>query len=332
MFAAIDADRYFINDRSSELIELYKNIATGNRRFFDLAQQIIDTWERAGLFFEKNKNLKGIYVDYRNDIITKTELQQRIKDFCSFSQTEIVGMLGKSFQTGLDILLSETYKNLFRKMTRMKVLEQERHLLPEKDLEDNIETAIKSALYMYFRHLYNDNKIKEEDKELHCALFFFIRNYCYSGMFRYNSDGDFNVPYGGIGYNSKTLDKKIKYYKSGALIEKLSDTSIKCSDFERFLDEYNPRENDFVFLDPPYDSEFSTYAKNEFTRRDHERLAEYMLNKCKAKWMLIIKNTDFIFNLYNKDGIKIRMFDKKYIVSFMNRNDRNTTHLLITNY
>ena len=48
--------------------------------------------------------------------------------------------------------------------------------------------------------------------------------------------------------------------------------------------------------------------------------------------MMIIKNTDFIFNLYNKDGINIRMFDKEYLVSFMNRNDKKVTHLLITNY
>lgn len=93
-----------------------------------------------------------------------------------------------------------------------------------------------------------------------------------------------------------------------------------------------PTKSDFVFLDPPYDSEFSTYAQNEFTHYDQERLANYMINECKAKWMLVIKNTDFIFNLYNKRGINIRSFEKNYTVSFMNRNDKKTTHLLITNY
>ena len=48
--------------------------------------------------------------------------------------------------------------------------------------------------------------------------------------------------------------------------------------------------------------------------------------------MLIIKNTDFIYNLYNHPGINISSFDKKYIVSFMNRNNRDVTHLIITNY
>ena len=39
--------------------------------------------------------------------------------------------------------------------------------------------------------------------------------------------------------------------------------------------------NDFVFLDPPYDSEFSTYAKNEFDRGDQARLADYLIKECK---------------------------------------------------
>ena len=48
--------------------------------------------------------------------------------------------------------------------------------------------------------------------------------------------------------------------------------------------------------------------------------------------MMIIKNTDFIYGLYAVDGINIRVFDKEYLVSFMNRNDRKAKHLLITNY
>jgi DNA adenine methylase len=54
--------------------------------------------------------------------------------------------------------------------------------------------------------------------------------------------------------------------------------------------------------------------------------------KTKANFMLIIKNTDFIFDLYNKTGIYIKSFDKKYVVSFKNRNEKDVTHLLITNY
>ena len=214
----------------------------------------------------------------------------------------------------------------------MRNLELQKHLLPDRDLKDNIETAIKSAVYMCLRAEYNRLSKGAVQSEYYSALFLFIRNYCYSGMFRYNDDGDFNVPYGGIAYNSKSMTKKINYYKSVALEKKFKVTTIHNLDFEEFFEKTNPGEDDFVFLDPPYDSEFSTYAKNEFSKKDQERLANYMINKCKAKWMMIIKNTEFIYGLYNKPGINIRTFDKEYLVSFMNRNDKKVTHLLITNY
>lgn len=214
----------------------------------------------------------------------------------------------------------------------MRQLEIEKHELPEEDLFDNIETAIKSAVYMNYRHLYNDKDIQSNNVKLHCALFFFMRNYAYSGMFRYSSKGDFNVPYGGIAYNSKLMAKKLNYYRSKPLLNHFADTKIYNFDFEEFFRKSQPAEGDFVFLDPPYDSEFSTYAQNAFTKEDQERLANYMINECKAKWMMIIKNTDFIYSLYNKEGINIRTFDKEYLVSFMNRNDKKVTHLLITNY
>ena len=59
---------------------------------------------------------------------------------------------------------------------------------------------------------------------------------------------------------------------------------------KNFFRIHEPGEEDFVFLDPPYDSEFSTYAGNEFDRRDQERLADFLLNRCRARFMLVIKN------------------------------------------
>ena len=115
--------------------------------------------------------------------------------------------------------------------------------------------------------------------------------------------------------------------------KKFKLTEIHNKDFEQFLRESHLLNDDFVFLDPPYDSEFSTYAQNEFSKEDQKRLANYLINDCPARWMLIIKHTDFIYGLYaNKEGVNIRAFEKEYVVSFMNRNNKKVTHLLITNY
>lgn len=332
VFMAIHANEYYINDFSTELISLYNNIATTNAIFFKYAEMMDVSWKNSVTFFNDNKVLVDTYLQYREEKINKEQLKDFIKNFCKENEGEILNIIGDEFSSCSCILLKETEANLFRKMTRMRELEKEKHILPDKDVLDNIETAIKSAVYMNYRHLYNNKDIESNNKELHSALFFFMRNYAYSGMFRYSSKGEFNVPYGGIAYNSKLLAKKLSYYRSKPLLNHFTNTKIYNLDFEAFLRQTNPTEEDFVFLDPPYDSEFSTYAQNSFTRADQERLANYMINECRAKWMMIIKNTDFIYDLYDKEGINIRTFDKEYLVSFMNRNDKKVTHLLITNY
>lgn len=332
VFMAMTAKEYFVNDFSSELISLYNCIASSNENFFWYAELMDKSWENCNRFFHNNYILVDKYLEYREEKISKDELKQFIHDFCNCKKEEIYAILGKEIGALPSIIMKEMETNLFRKMTRMRKLEIEKHLLPQKDLEDNIETAIKSAVYMNYRYLYNDKGLADSAPTLHCALFFFMRNYSYSGMFRYSSNGNFNVPYGGIAYNSKFMAKKLNYYRSKPLQRHFADAKIYNLDFEEFLRKTNPTEEDFVFLDPPYDSEFSTYAQNAFTKADQERLANYMINECRAKWMMVIKNTDFIYSLYNKEGINIKTFNKEYLVSFMNRNDKKVTHLLITNY
>lgn len=332
VFMGIESEVYLINDLSSELIELYLSIEKNDKDFFKYTEMMDSSWNNVIQFFHSKTQLKETYIGYRNGLIGKSELKEYVHSFCLDNKQAILDIIGNDFASLPCILVKEMETNLFRKMVRMRELEVEKHELPDKDLDDNIETAIKSAVYMNYRYLYNNKEIADNNPKLHCALFFFMRNYAYSGMFRYSSKGEFNVPYGGIAYNSKLLKKKLNYYKSKELRQHFKKTKIYNLDFEKFLLTIKPSENDFVFLDPPYDSEFSTYAQNAFTRDDQKRLANYLINDCKAKWMLIIKNTDFIFSLYDKDGINIRTFNKEYVVSFMNRNDKKVTHLLITNY
>lgn len=332
VFMGINAEEYYINDISSELADLYRNIAMTDENFFKYVNSIDYSWRRAEQFFIANPTLCKMFQSYRERVWGKAELTTAIHTFCESKQQEIMGIIGTEFCALPDVIVKETEKNLQRKMLRMHELEQKKHKLPDNDVADNILTAIKSAVYMNYRNLYNNKKVAECDPKLHCALFFFIRNYAYSGMFRYSKKGEFNVPYGGIAYNSKTMYKKLEYYKSQAVRKHFERTKIFSCDFECFLNKCSLQTDDFVFLDPPYDSEFSTYAQNAFTQEDQRRLAHYLINVCPAKWMMIIKHTDFIYNLYDRAGISIKAFDKEYLVSFMNRNEKKATHLLITNY
>ncbi|MCL7755121.1 DNA adenine methylase [Polaribacter sp. Z022] len=334
VYTAIQAQEYFINDKAHELIDLYKIIVSEDREtFFNAIEEIIHNWEILGEISERNQTFFiKIYKDFASGKISKDILSNKIFEFILKNSKEFNGLFSSYFNFNIQNFLKEINKNLVRKTSRMKVLEKEKGKLPDKDILDNIETALKSAFYMHFRHIYNFHKKYELNQAFYTAIFLFIRNYAYSGMFRYNSKGEFNVPYGGIAYNNKNFRKKIEYLKSEPLQQLLSKTNIVNEDFANFFNIHQPTENDFVFLDPPYDTEFSTYAQNDFEKTDQKRLADYLINNCNAKWMMIIKNTDFILNLYTHPNIKISTFDKTYLVSFMNRNDKKTEHLLITNY
>lgn len=335
VFMAVEAQNHFINDKSEELISLYRCIKIADPEFFSLTEQIDSLWGEMTGFCRTQTELEQIYISYRENRITSEVLKGAVSGFIDNNSASLCGMLPLGIDADIKIYIKELYKNIFRKMSRMKELEIQKHILPDDDLRKNIETAFKSAIYMLLREKYNEI-VRSEPRyisPLHTALFFFLRNYAYSGMFRYNDAGDFNVPYGGISYNSKSLKRSLDYFQSDVLRRHFANATVSCEDFEAFLNRHVPAADDFMFLDPPYDSEFSTYANNEFDRHDQIRLANYLIYRCPCRWMMIIKYTDFIYDLYSgHEGIFISTFDKRYAVSFMNRNERNVNHLLITNY
>jgi DNA adenine methylase len=329
VFLNINCKKNIVNDKSDELMLLYKMIKTKNEDFINSLNDINKNWIRIEkIVTDNSKELIDIYLKYKKK---QEYLEKMVDDFLDKHKKELNKLLRDEVDINLYNLIIEIKKNLISKISRMYKIEKSRNEMPESDIQDNLETAFKSAYYMYFRYLYNNKKKLKLSNEFYCAVFYFVRDYCYASMFRYNANGEFNVPYGGISYNRKDFKKKIEYLSSKELRDYLSKTDIYNLDFEDFCNKVSLNENDFMFLDPPYDTEFSTYAKNDFGKEDQIRLANY-LKKTKAKFMLVIKNTEFIYNLYKDSGFNIKSFDKKYLVSFMNRNDKDVEHLLITNY
>jgi DNA adenine methylase len=331
-FAVSNAGHYFINDKSKDLIDLYKNIkAENNHELFDTLLAIDEYWKKLDNIYEQHKTLLiDIFLQLRQS--DSCDIKNNISLLIDNTIDSFLIPLKGIFDFDFKFYTKELKLNLTRKMSRMRQLEKEKGLLSQMDIDLNILTAIKSSFYMYFRMLYNKSQKFSMPTMIYNSIYFFIRNYTYSGMFRYNANGEFNVPYGGIGYNGNSLEKKIKYISSYEVQTRLKNTTIENQDFYDFMKSQNTSENDFIFLDPPYDTEFSTYDQNEFTQKDQIRLANFLINETNCKWMLVIKNTYFIHGLYDKNNIFIKCFDKSYNVSFMNRNDRNTEHLLITNY
>lgn len=314
-FAMNDLKHYFINDKCKDLINYYKMMQKQDKMFFNYLNDINEGYKKIDTIF--NRYCDELCNDYANTDVDAFFTRHKTainKILCSVPNGELIHYLKKDVKS---------------KIAHIAKLEKANGKLNnESDIKDNVLCGFKSGYYMYMRHLFNTT----QNKELRTVLYVFMREYCYSSMFRYNAKGEFNVPFGGISYNNKYLDNKVAQMQSKEYIKRFKSTKFSCQDFYDFMTQFPPGSDDFVFLDPPYDTEFSNYANADFNKQDQIRLRDYLINECKGKWMLVIKNTDFIYGLYNNQGLNIQTFDKHYLVSFKNRNNKDCEHLLIKNY
>ncbi|MDO5292289.1 MAG: DNA adenine methylase [bacterium] len=325
----------YLNDFSDELIDLYTMIKERNELFIDSVCYIWSYWCFTGeLAREWQEPVREMYGRYKENVITDDELKSEVNALIEQNTDRIFAELPKALNVSSDRLITEFKKSVLSKLKNTKRKEGKDGDLPEEDYQSNFESGIRASLYTYYRYLYNKSTQYGLSRELHVALFFYLREFCYSSMFRYNNSGEFNVPYGGLSYNNKNFGLKIAYIMNDDdLHQRLDQANLYNLDFEAFLRGIEIDQNDFMFLDPPYDGGFSDYANNVFDQEDQKRLADYLIDECPCRFMLIIKNTDFIADLYNgKPGIYVTGFGKDYRVSFMDRNNKSVKHLIISNY
>lgn len=338
VFFQLQLEKSIINDICDELMDFYRFIKDekgySRKQFEKELYEYVENWEKIpkflGLF---EKHLSSLYEKYKADKIELPGLEKDIKQTLEKEEDRFNGLFLKKFCLDERNLLEQIISNIISKIKRTKEIEKERGQLPEGDLHKNIETAFRSGFYMHFRDVMNFNgkkyKISEAKK---IANYYFVREFCYGSMFRFNKEGHFNIPYGGIAYNKKDFRKKVDYIFSDEVTGLFQNTKIESKDFEKIFNDYKFTKNDFIFLDPPYDTDFSDYEKETFDKTDQDRLAA-CLYKTKANFILIIKNTPFIYKLYNKKpGLKIDKFDKTYLYNVKGRNDRDVEHLIIYNF
>lgn len=176
-------------------------------------------------------------------------------------------------------------------------------------------------LYYNIRKMFN-NEI--ERKYNYVTIYYFINKLAYSGMIRYNSKGQFNVPFGRYkNFNTSLLT--LEHHNQ------LKKTEILNESYEKGFDLATSK--DFIFLDSPYDCVFSDYGNEvftgEFNEEKHRKLASDFKN-LSAPAMMIISETPLINDLY-KNYIK-DSYPKTYSVNIRNRFKSEANHLIITNY
>lgn len=332
LFFHLEPEKALINDISQDLIGFYELVKVQDRKLFDLLMCYNDSFSNLITVCEQNiGRILSIFRDLEQARLSEGAL--------SVTVSRLIADLAPQISAGFPQPLVLDHRAFYRELRRMvtdkfirTVANHRKKPFSDDDLRENLITGFTSGYYMYFRRVFNDislNRIAEQSLPYRAANFYFIREYCYGSMFRYNANGEFNIPYGGMSYNRKDMKSKIDAMFCPRMAQLFSGTACWCLDFHDFLSAAKLTDRDFMFLDPPYDTDFSDYEGKDFTKRDQERLAD-ALKATPAKFILVIKNTDFIYDLY-KDHFNILSFDKQYTYNVRSRNVRGTEHLIVTN-
>jgi len=169
-----------------------------------------------------------------------------------------------------------------------------------------IDTPLQNSRTAYDRARRRFNALLakgEEQSREAAALFYYLNRTGFNGLCRFNRQGEFNVPFG----RHKTIDYLRDF---SAYRDAFRRWTLLNVDFE----EVPLEPNDFVYADPPYDVDFTAYAKDGFTWEDQVRAAEW-LARHRGPVVLSNQATPRIVTLYRKLGFKLRYLQAPRFIS-----------------
>lgn len=180
----------------------------------------------------------------------------------------------------------------------------------------------RGKFYYELRNLDKNGGLNNISNQNRAYRFYVVNQLAFNGMRRFNSSGEFNIPYG----NYKTISLNITPEHKNLL----QRTEIFQGDYSHIMKQ-NDTENTFIYLDPPYTREFNEYSHGHSFDLDKQReLKNIIVSMKHAKVMLIINSDEFTRELYN--GFIVHKYSLKYATNIKNRYNNEVEHLVICNY
>ncbi len=170
------------------------------------------------------------------------------------------------------------------------------------------------------------------DRVNRAARLIYLNKTCFNGLYRVNSKGQFNVPFGD--YKSPSIfDKNILFQAS----QLLQGVDLEVMTFEKVLDFAG--KDDFVYFDPPYiplskTSSFTRYSKSDFSMKEQKQLSEVFETLDSRGCFVMVSNSDHaltreLYRQYKKNTVVVRA---KRMINSVGSKRGTINELIITNY
>jgi len=197
-------------------------------------------------------------------------------------------------------------------------------------IEDLKKHEINKEYFLEIRAADRGESYKKWSNVEKASRFIYLNRTCFNGLYRVNSKGYFNVPYGNY-VNPRIVDEA-NLHNCSCLLKK---AQIECSSFTSIVKKV--QKNDFVYLDPPYlplhgKPSFTSYTKEGFDIKMHKELKNVCdyINSIGAYFLLSNSNTILIKELYADYEIKQVMASRQINATVSGRT--KIPEILVKNY
>jgi DNA adenine methylase len=174
----------------------------------------------------------------------------------------------------------------------------------QKGLQIEIKMENEESLYYRQRERFNELiQSRKIDSQEAAGLFYYLNRTGYNGLCRFNKKGKFNVPFGSYA-QINYIDDFSQY------IPAMQGWHLNSGDFAQL----KIKANDFIYADPPYDVEFTQYAKEGFSWQDQIRLAQWLASH-PGPVVLSNQATERVLDLYKSLDFQIEILDAPRMIS-----------------
>ena len=278
-------------------------------------------------YFPQELNGKGIIKRYYEPFLGSGAVFFWVFQNCKIEEAYL-----NEFNPEIYLCYAAIQRDVEKLIKSLSALEKKYHAL---------DPAAQEALYYQIRHKYNSTRKNVCGAKLYperAAMTIFLNRACFNGLYRVNSNGDFNVPFGR--YKNPAICDRENLRVVNTALKNVVITNRDFSVIEKHI-----KKDSFVYFDPPYrplnkTSHFTSYSKNHFDDGEQERLSAVFkkLNRINGVKIMLSnsdpknenKEDNFFEHLYA--GFRIERLKAKRMINCDASKRGEINEILVMNY